>query len=53
VWPQTLTFLSRSGVDLTPLVTSTYDLSAADQAIDAVLTDPTQVKIHVTSTATL
>ena len=24
VWPQTLAFLSRSGVDLSPLVTSTF-----------------------------
>ncbi len=53
VWPQTLRFLSRSGVDLSPLVTSTYALSTADKAIDAVLTDKTQVKVHITSTVTL
>jgi len=51
VWPQTLRFLSRSGVDLSPLVTSTYPLAKADDAIGAVLTDPSQVKVHVTSAA--
>ena len=53
VWPQTLRFLSRSGVDLSPLVTSTFELPQADQAIAAVLTDTSQVKVHITSTATL
>jgi threonine dehydrogenase-like Zn-dependent dehydrogenase len=53
VWPQTLRFLSRSAVDLSPLVTSTYALAEADAAIEAVLTDKTQVKVHITSDATL
>ncbi|MGD9955040.1 MAG: zinc-binding dehydrogenase [Candidatus Nanopelagicales bacterium] len=53
VWPQTLRFLSRSGVDLSPLVTSSYALADADQAIGAVLEDKTQVKVHITSDASL
>ncbi len=53
VWPQTLRFLSRSGVDLTPLVTSTYALADAEKAIAAVLDDTNQVKVHITSSATL
>ena len=53
VWPQTLRFLSRSGVDLSPLVTSSYPLAEADRAVAAVLTDKTQVKVHITSTSTL
>jgi len=53
VWPQTLRFLSRSGVDLSALVSSTYALADADRAIDAVLTDRSQVKVHITSSATL
>lgn len=53
VWPQTLRFLSRSGVDLTPLVTSSFPLAHADDAVAAVLSDKTQVKVHVTSDATL
>jgi L-iditol 2-dehydrogenase len=53
VWPQTLRFLARSAVDLSPLVTSTYALADADAAISAVLTDKSQVKVHITSEATL
>jgi threonine dehydrogenase-like Zn-dependent dehydrogenase len=53
VWPQTLRFLARSGVDLSPLVTSTYPLAQADAAIATVLSDKTQVKVHVTSDAHL
>ena len=53
VWPQTLRFLSRSAVDLTPLVTSSYPLAEADAAIRAVLTDRDQVKVHITSDATI
>ena len=53
VWPQTLRFLARSAVDLSPLVTSTYALADADAAISAVLTDKSQVKVHITSDATL
>lgn len=53
VWPQTLRFLSRSGVDLSPLVTSSYALAEADQAIGAVLEDKSQVKVHITSDASL
>ncbi len=53
VWPQTLRFLSRSGTDLSPLVTSSYELAEADRAVEAVLRDPSQVKVHITSAATL
>src|SRR4051794_7320968 len=53
VWPQTLRFLSRSAVDLSPLVTSTYPLAKADDAISAVLGDKSQVKVHITSDARL
>ena len=53
VWPQTIRFLSRSGVDLSPLVTSTKPLADADEAMGAVLDDPGQVKVHITSDATL
>ena len=52
VWPQTLRFLARSGVDLSPLVTSSYELASAGEAVAAVLTDRSQVKVHITSSAT-
>ncbi len=51
VWPQTIAFLSRTGIDLAPLVTSTFDLADADKAIATVLADRSQVKVHVTSDA--
>ncbi|MGN6609217.1 MAG: zinc-dependent alcohol dehydrogenase [Jatrophihabitans sp.] len=53
VWPQTLQFLSRSAVDLSPLVTATFPLAEGDDAIATVLDDPAQIKVHMTSTATL
>lgn len=49
VWPQTIAFLSRTGIDLSPLVTSRYPLAQADKAIERVLQDPTQVKVHITT----
>jgi len=51
VWPQTLRFLARSGVDLSPLVTSSFELASAGEAVAAVLTDRSQVKVHITSSA--
>ncbi|KRF48919.1 alcohol dehydrogenase [Terrabacter sp. Soil811] len=53
VWPQTLRFLSRSGVDLSPLVTSSHELAESEKAITAVLEDRSQVKVHITSSARL
>jgi threonine dehydrogenase-like Zn-dependent dehydrogenase len=53
VWPQTLRFLSRSGVDLSPLVTSSHGLADSEKAITAVLQDRSQVKVHITSSAQL
>ncbi|HEX3287777.1 MAG TPA: zinc-binding dehydrogenase [Mycobacterium sp.] len=53
VWPQTLRFLSRSGVDLSPLVTASYPLAQAGEAVATVLTDRSQVKVHISSDATL
>jgi L-iditol 2-dehydrogenase len=51
VWPQTIAFLARTGIDLSPLVTSTFALADADQAIRTVLDDKSQVKVHYTSDA--
>lgn len=51
VWPQTIAFLSRTGIDLSPLVTSSFDLTEADRAIQAVYDDRAQVKVHYNSTA--
>lgn len=53
VWPETIRFLSRSGVDLSPLVTATFPLVEGDRAMRTVLTDRDQVKVHMTSSAAL
>jgi L-iditol 2-dehydrogenase len=53
VWPQTLQFLARSDLDLSPLVSSTFELGSAADAVKTVLDDRTQVKVHITSTTTL
>ena len=52
VWPQTLRFLSRSGADLSSIVTSSFPLDRADEAVRTVLEDRNQVKVHITSDAT-
>jgi L-iditol 2-dehydrogenase len=52
-WPQTLRFLSRTGVDLSPLVTNSFGLSDGADAINSVLHDRSQIKVHLTSGATL
>jgi L-iditol 2-dehydrogenase len=49
VWPETIRFLSRTNLDLSKLVTSTFDISEADKAYQKVLTDKSQVKVHVTN----
>jgi len=53
VWPRTLRFLARAGIDLSPLVTSTFPLAKADDAVAGVVGDPSQIKVHLTSSATL
>lgn len=51
VWPQTIRFLARTGVDLSKIVTSSFDIANADQAYQTVLGDKSQIKVHVTSKA--
>jgi len=51
VWPQTIAFLARTGIDLSPLVTKTFPLAEADRAIQTVLDDKSQVKVHYVSDA--
>jgi L-iditol 2-dehydrogenase len=53
VWPRTLRFLARTGIDLSPIVTTTLPLADAAHAIDLVREDRTQIKIHLVSAATL
>lgn len=51
VWPQTIAFLSRTGLDLSKLVTTSLPLVQAVEAFDVVKTDKSQIKVHVTSDA--
>jgi L-iditol 2-dehydrogenase len=48
VWPETLRFLARSGVDLTPLVTHRFGLDRATEALDtAHHPDASTIKAHI------
>ncbi len=51
VWPRTLAFLSRAKIDLSPMVTTRFALANADDAINTVMRDHGQVKVHITSDA--
>jgi L-iditol 2-dehydrogenase len=51
VWPQTLRFLERTGIDLSPIVTMTVPLADAVRAVEAARGDRTQVKVHLTAEA--
>jgi threonine dehydrogenase-like Zn-dependent dehydrogenase len=53
VWPRTLRFLARTGIDLSPLVTSTVPIAEADKAVELARTGGgDQVKVHVVAEAT-
>jgi L-iditol 2-dehydrogenase len=47
VWPQTLRFLARTGLDLTPMVTSRYPLDQAPDAYTAARQTSQNVKVHI------
>ena len=51
IWPQTIAFLDRTGIDLSPLVSSIFPLAEADQAMETVMNDKSQIKVHMTSAA--
>jgi L-iditol 2-dehydrogenase len=54
VWPETLRFLARSTVDLTPLVTHRFGLDRATEALDtAHHPDAATIKAHIELDATL
>jgi L-iditol 2-dehydrogenase len=51
VWPQTLRFLDRTGVDLSKIVTEQLPLERAVEAVQKARTDRSQVKVHITAGA--
>lgn len=53
VWSEALRFLARTGIDLSPLVTSRFTADAALDALEAAQTPATTIKAHIQYTATL
>ena len=47
VWPQTLRFLARTGLDLSPMVTRRFDLAEAPDAYAAARRTDENVKVHI------
>ncbi|OKH65995.1 hypothetical protein EB74_05390 [Mycobacterium sp. SWH-M5] len=47
VWPDAMVFLQRHGIALDDVITATYPLSRAQEAIEAA-DDPANVKVHIT-----
>jgi L-iditol 2-dehydrogenase len=51
VWPQTIRFMSAAGIDLSPMVSTTFDLGDAVDALAAAEDRDHHVKVHITSAA--
>ena len=49
VWPQTIRFMSAAGIDLSPMVSTTFDLADAVDALAAAEDRDHHVKVHITS----
>ena len=47
VWPQTLRFLARTGLDLSPMVTRRFALDDAPDAYDAARRTSENIKVHI------
>jgi L-iditol 2-dehydrogenase len=47
VWPESLRFLARTGLDLTPMITSTFPLDRAPEAYAAARRTGENVKVHI------
>jgi L-iditol 2-dehydrogenase len=47
VWPDTLRFLARTGLDLTPMITTRFPLDRAPQAYAAARRTSENVKVHI------
>jgi L-iditol 2-dehydrogenase len=53
VWPETLRFMANKGIDLSPLVTSTFEVDDAVGAVDAAQDPARNIKAHIRFSATL
>jgi L-iditol 2-dehydrogenase len=47
VWPAALRFLARTGIDLSPIVTSTYGLSEATDALESARNTRENIKVQM------
>jgi L-iditol 2-dehydrogenase len=47
LWPRTIRFMARSGVDPTPLLTATFPLADGTAALDAARDTSTNVKVQI------
>jgi L-iditol 2-dehydrogenase len=47
VWPAALRFLARTGIDLTPVITATFPLEAATEALEAARRTDENIKVQV------
>jgi L-iditol 2-dehydrogenase len=47
VWPQALRFIERNEIDLTPVITATYDFNSAAEALRAADDAATNIKVHL------
>ena len=52
VWPQTLRFLARTGLDLSPMVTRRFTLDEAPDAYTAARQTGENIKVHIESRST-
>jgi len=50
IWPETIRFLSATGLDLSPMITATYDLDHATEALHASEDRGTNVKVQIIAT---
>lgn len=53
VWPDTLRFMANKGIDLSPLVTNTFEVDDAVGAVDAAQDPANNIKAHIRFSATL
>lgn len=53
VWPETIRFMANKGIDLSSLVTKTFDVDNAVGAVDAAQDPASNIKAHIRFTATL
>ncbi|CAN5747195.1 zinc-dependent alcohol dehydrogenase family protein [soil metagenome] len=49
IWPETIRFMSATGLDLSPMITATFDLADAAEALRASADSGTSVKVQITA----